>query len=108
MFSFRKTLFPYLKQARDYQAKQPSWASCECALAYIYILKIAYALQHMYSAGVRGHFWGVKQCCRQTQKQQCLQLTTVIHRHLFTHFSPSISPCYSLSLPLIFQVNACL
>lgn len=37
MFSFHKTLFPYLEQPRDYQAKQPSWVSCRRALAYIYI-----------------------------------------------------------------------
>lgn len=38
--------------------------------------------------------------------QQRAQLTTVIH--IFTLFLPSFSPRSSLSLPLVFQPNACL
>lgn len=39
MFSFHKTLFPYLKQARDYQAKQASFCTFlqTCTCIYIFL-----------------------------------------------------------------------
>lgn len=60
MFSFHKTLFPYLEQARDYQAKQPSSSTPgflqTCTCIYIFF-KNTHALHHIqYIVAVCGQF----------------------------------------------------
>ncbi len=118
MFSFHKTLFSYLEQARDYQAKQPSSSTLgslqTCTCIYIYIFKeCIWIATHTVHSCSQWHF-GCKMMPpdgrlrhRQTTRP-CSQLTTVIWKHVFALSSPSISPCSSLSLPLVFKVNACL
>lgn len=53
MFSFHKTLFPYLRQAHDYQTKQASSSTFLQTCACIYIFKNAYGLQKIQYTQVR-------------------------------------------------------
>lgn len=113
MFSFHKTLFPYLEQARDYQAKQPSSSSSSVSST----LRLSYgrALAYVCFGGcVRIQYTApaVFFLADGRSSRQCSQLTTVIRKHIFALF-PAVSlllspPRSSLSLPLVFQVNACL
>lgn len=53
MFSFHKTLFPYLRQAHDYQTKQASSSTFLQTCTCIYIFKNAYGLQKIQYTQVR-------------------------------------------------------
>lgn len=68
MFSFHKTLFPYLRQAHDYQTKQASSSTFLQTCTCIYIFKNAYGLQQIQCTQVKHlgykkhHLVGPKRC----------------------------------------------
>lgn len=69
MFSFHKTLFPYLRQAHDYQTKQASSSTFLQTCTCIYIFKKACGLQQIQCTQVR-HLGYKKHCLLGLKKMQ--------------------------------------
>ena len=96
MFSFHKTLFPYLEQARDYQAKQPPSSSSSSSVSSTLRLSYGRALAYVcFGRCVRiqytapAFFWQTD--ARADNAHSWPQLSANIYSHFFLP-SPSLSP----------------
>lgn len=103
MFSFHKTLFPYLRQAHDYQTKQASSSTFLQTCTCIYIFKNAYGLQKIQYTQVRHlgykkyHPAGPKKC--RILLFRVLSGARVYHRK--SHHSSSHIENFSLGLSTV-------